>query len=85
MMSQISGPCCDSYIEPDEFKSFVWESHVRQQIFVIFEDCYCQKKKIQLTFNNVYPELVKCNQWSIIHAVFWLVELLLGYMYVAYQ
>ena len=56
MTSQISGPCCDSYIEPDEFKSFVWESHVRQQIFVAFENFYCQKKKIQLGFNNVYPE-----------------------------
>ena len=40
MMSQISGPCCDSDIKPDQFKSSVWESHVWQQIFVIFEDVY---------------------------------------------
>ena len=26
-------------------KSFVWESHVRQQIFVFFEDFYGQKKQ----------------------------------------
>ena len=44
-MSQISGPRCDSDIEPDQFKSFVWESHVRQQIFVVLEDFYCQKKQ----------------------------------------
>ena len=50
MMSQISGPCCDSDIEPDEFKSFVWESHVRQQSFVVFEDFYRQKKQNQAWF-----------------------------------
>ena len=38
MTSQISGPCCDSDIEPGQYKSFVWESHVRQQNFVVFED-----------------------------------------------
>ena len=37
MTSQISGPCCDSDIKPDQCKSLVWESHVRQQIFVVFE------------------------------------------------
>ena len=26
------GPCCDSDIEPDQYNSFVWESHVCQQI-----------------------------------------------------
>ena len=41
--SQISGPCCDSDIEPDQ--SFARESHVRQQVFVVFEDFYCQKKQ----------------------------------------
>ena len=40
MTSQISGPCCDSDIKPDQYKSLVWESHVRQQIFVVFEDVY---------------------------------------------
>ena len=42
MTSQISGPYCDSDIKPDQYKSLVWESpgesHVRQQIFVLFED-----------------------------------------------
>ena len=40
MTSQIFGPCYDSDIKPDQGKSLVWESHVRQQIFV-FEDVYC--------------------------------------------
>ena len=30
MTSRIAGPCCDSDIEPDQFKSFVGESDVRQ-------------------------------------------------------
>ena len=34
----------DSDIEPDQYKSFVRESHVRQQIFVVFED-FCDQKK----------------------------------------
>ena len=39
MTSQIfSGPCYDSDVEPGQYKSFVWESHVRQQNFVVFED-----------------------------------------------
>ena len=29
MMSQMSGPYCDSDIKPDQCKSLVWESHVR--------------------------------------------------------
>ena len=46
MTSQISGPCCcDSDIELDQYKSFVWESHVRQQIFIVFEDFYHGYKK----------------------------------------
>ena len=49
MTSQISGPCCDSDISPDQCKSLVWESHVRQQIFVVFE-------KMQLGFDDKYPE-----------------------------
>ena len=49
MISQISGPCCDSDIEPDHSKSFVWESHIRQQIFVIWK-----------FFNNIYPENNQC-------------------------
>ena len=40
MMSQISGPCCDSDTEPDQYKSFVWESDVRQQTSLVFEDFY---------------------------------------------
>ena len=45
MTSQISSPCCDSDIEPDQCKSFMWESQVRQQMFVVFEDFYRQKKQ----------------------------------------
>ena len=40
MKSQFFGPCCDSDIKPDQCKSLVWESRVRQQIFVVFEDVY---------------------------------------------
>ena len=40
MTSQISGPYCDTDIEPDQYKSFVWKSYVRQQISVVFEDFY---------------------------------------------
>ena len=40
MTSQIYGTCCDSDIKPDQYMSLVWESHVRQQIFVVFEDVY---------------------------------------------
>ena len=39
-MSQISGPRCDSDIEPDQYKSFVSESHVRQQISLVFKNFY---------------------------------------------
>ena len=56
MMSQISGPCCDSDIEPDQYKSFVWESHVRQKMFVIFKDFYHFKKQNLAFFDNIYPE-----------------------------
>ena len=40
MTSQMSGPCRDSDIEADWYKSFVWRRHVRQQISVAFEDFY---------------------------------------------
>ena len=40
MMSQISRPCSDSDIKPDQCKRLVWESHVRQQIVVTFENVY---------------------------------------------
>ena len=43
--TQISGPCCASGIKPDQYKSFVWESRVRQQILVVVEDFYRQKKQ----------------------------------------
>ena len=56
MTSQISGPCCDSDIKPDQCKSLVWESHVRQQIFVVFEAVIVKGNKIQLGFDNKYPE-----------------------------
>ena len=55
-MSQISGLCCDSDIEHDQYKSFVWESHVRQKIFIIFEDFYRFKKQNPAVFDNIYPE-----------------------------
>ena len=54
MMSQISGPCCDSDIEPDQYKSFVWESHVRQQFFVIWEDFFREKKQNPAWFSIIY-------------------------------
>ena len=43
-VAQISTLSRDSDIEPDQYKSFVLESHVRQQIFVVFED-FCGQKK----------------------------------------
>ena len=45
MTLRISGPCCASDIKPDQYKSFVWESHVRQQILVVVEDFYGKKKQ----------------------------------------
>ena len=45
MTLQNSGTCCDSDIEPDQYKSFVWESHVRRHILVNFLEFYIQKKK----------------------------------------
>ena len=56
MTSQISGPCCDSDIEPDQFKCFVWESHVRQQVSVVFKIFIVKRSKIQLGFDNIYLE-----------------------------
>ena len=50
---KFSGPCCDSDIEIDQYKSFVWESHVRQQLFVVFEDFIVKSNKIQLGFDNI--------------------------------
>ena len=44
-LAQIFGPSCEPAIEPDQYKSFVWQSHVRQQLFVVFEDFYGQKKQ----------------------------------------
>jgi len=50
MASEITGPCWDSDIEPDQYKSFVWESHIRQQIFS------SKETKSSLVFDNIYPE-----------------------------
>ena len=44
MKSQCFGPCCDSDIEPNQ-EFCIGLSHVRQQIFVVFEDFYRQKKQ----------------------------------------
>ena len=44
-MPQISGPCCDSDIEPDQYQSVVWESHVRQQFSSSLKIFYRQKKQ----------------------------------------
>ena len=38
MTSIISDLRCDKDIEPDPYKSFEWESHVRLQICIVFED-----------------------------------------------
>ena len=56
MTSQISGPCCASDIKPDQYKSFVWESHVRQQIFVVLKIFIVKRNKIQLGFDNIYSQ-----------------------------
>ena len=54
LSTQISDPSCDSDIKPDQFKSLVWESHVRQQIFVVFEDFSVGKgNKFQLSYGPV--------------------------------
>ena len=45
MTSQTFGPCCDTDIELDQYKSLVWERQVLQQIFVVFEGFYRQKKQ----------------------------------------
>ena len=56
MTSKISVPCCASGIKPDRYKSFVWESHVRQQIFVVLKIFIVKRNKIQLGFDNIYSE-----------------------------
>ena len=57
MMSQISGPCCDSDIKPDQCESLVWESHVRQQMFIYLslKMFTIKGNKIHLGFNK-YPQ-----------------------------
>ena len=60
MTSQSSGPCCDSDIKPDQYKSLVWES----QLKVMFGNKFSSSlkvfivkgSKIQLGFDNIYPE-----------------------------
>ena len=54
MTSEISCPSWDSDIEPDQYKSFVSESHVRQQIFVIWEDFFREKKQNPAWFSIIY-------------------------------
>jgi len=56
MTSQISGSCCASDIKPDQCKSSVWESHVRQQIFIVLKIFIVKRNKIQLGFDNIYSE-----------------------------
>ena len=56
MTSQISGPCCDSDISPDQCKSLVWESHVRQQISSSLKMFILKGNKMQLGFDDKYPE-----------------------------
>ena len=52
MTSQCFGPCCDSDIEPNHANQefCIGLSHVRQQIFVVFEDFYRQKKQNPVWF-----------------------------------
>ena len=61
MMSLISGPCCDSDIEPDPYKSFAWERHVRLQIYIVFEETKSSLASIKyiLKIINVCQDNVK--------------------------
>ena len=43
-------------IETDRCKSLVWESHVRQQFFVVFDDFYRQKQQNPVGFDNIYSD-----------------------------
>ena len=58
MTSQISGPCYDSDIfkKPEQYKSLVWESHVGQQFSSSLKIFIVKGNKIQLGFDNKYPE-----------------------------
>ena len=45
----------------DQYKSFVRESHVRQQIFVVFEDFVVKRNKILLSLVSITYFLKKIN------------------------
>ena len=65
MTSQISGPCGDSDIKPDQCKSLVWESYVRQQIFVVFACLSLKETKSSLvSILNILKIIIAC-QYSV--------------------
>jgi len=64
MTSQISGSCCDSDIEPDQYKtykSFAWESNVGQQLFVVFEDFLSSTETISSLVSITYILKIFCG------------------------
>ena len=77
----------------DFFRSFPTSAGIFGSDRVVFKNPSTPRIKIsrlylgkswQVYFHNgsllIYSFLVKSNEWSVINAVFWLVELLLGYM-----
>ena len=60
MTSQISGPRCNSDIEPDQYKSFVWESHVGH---VGFDNIYSILKIIMVCQGNIKHGKNCTDEW----------------------
>ena len=67
MMSQISGLCCDSDIEPDQYENFVWESHVRQKFSSSLKIFTILRNKIQLFSSTYILKIINACQDNIKH------------------
>ena len=64
MTSRISGPCSASDIKPDQYKSFVWESHVRQQIFVVLKIFRLSLKETKSSLVSIIYILKIMKTWK---------------------
>ena len=63
MTWQISGPCYDSDIEPDQYKSFVWKSHVLEIIASLWRENSSRDLKTELC-TRVLELCSRSESWS---------------------
>ena len=56
----MSGPCYDSDIEPDQYKSFVWKSHVLEIIASLWRENSSRDLKTELCTRV----LELCSRWE---------------------